>query len=176
VAFDVGEWTVRVLEDGLPPLPERLEPSQIVPVAAWRGERHGAVLFVRLWRNGQVDSDCAITQRRADGGWDEPWGWGGGPWVDDPLVRSETGWDGSPVAWLGTSGNDGVRAVEGAASKQVAAIEVEQAGRKWTVAIDSPCGAFVVGIESPGPASVRAVDEHGRMLRESRGRPAAIDV
>src|SRR4051794_12188158 len=60
VAYDIGEQTVKVVTEGLPALPDRFEPSQTLPVALWRGERNGAVLFVRLWRNGNYDSDCAI--------------------------------------------------------------------------------------------------------------------
>ena len=82
MGFDIDAWTVRVLEDGVPPLPGRLEPSQTVPVAVWRGEAHGAVLFLRLWRNGNMDCDCAITERRAGGGWDMPMGWGGSAWIE----------------------------------------------------------------------------------------------
>jgi hypothetical protein len=169
VAYDVAEWTVRVLEGGLPPLPDRLEPSQTVPVALWRGEQHGAVLFVRLWRNGNFDCDCAIAPRGA-GGWEEPSSWGGGGWIDEPLVRTQHGWDGDQVAWLGSSGTNGVRAVRGAASMAVSAIEVEQGGRKRSYRVDSPCGAFVVGIESPEPARLRAVDERGDPV----GRPRAV--
>jgi hypothetical protein len=58
VAYDIGEQTVKVLTEGLPALPDRFEPSQTLPVALWRGERNGAVLFLRLWRNGNYDSDC----------------------------------------------------------------------------------------------------------------------
>jgi hypothetical protein len=72
MALDIGEWTVRVLEGGLPPLPERLEPGDAVPVAVWRGERYGAVLFVRLWRNGAVHSEWAITERASPGGPSRP--------------------------------------------------------------------------------------------------------
>jgi hypothetical protein len=155
MGFDVFEWTVRVLQEGLPPLPDRLEPSQTVPVAMWRGESHGAVLFVRLWRNGNMDCECAITNRRADGGWDEPTASSGSAWIDDPLTRPEDGWRGERVAWLGVSGSDGVRAVRGAASKRVSAIELEQAGRRWSLPVESPCGC---------------------VLSDADGRPAEIAV
>ena len=60
----------------------------------------------------------------------------------------------------------------GAASQRVAAIEVEQAGRKWLVTIDSPCGAFVVGVESVEPATLRAVDEYGDALTGGHDLPS----
>ncbi len=177
MGFDVGTWTVRVLEEGLPPLPARLEPSQTVPVAVWRGERHGAVLFVRLWRNAQFDSDCVITDRQADGRWEGPMSWGGGPWLEEPLVRTEAGWDGWPVVWLGTTGVDDVLAARGAASARVAAIRVEQAGRVSTLPVDSPCGAVVVGVETGnGLATLEPVDADGKVLVRGRGQSAAIIV
>jgi hypothetical protein len=213
MAFDIAEWTVRVLDDGLPPLPAQLKPGQTVAVARWRGQRHGAVVFVRLWKNGNVDNDCAIAERAPDGSWEEPSAWGGTGWIDDPLVRSQNGWDGDPVAWLGLSGigfevvdesdyaggpddfqvvdvvkRDGpdedtarprfaeepwaglaVRALLGAASEQVAAIEVEHGGRTWEVPIESPCGAFIVGVEGPGPATLRVLGHDGQPLPDADG-------
>jgi hypothetical protein len=164
MGFDVGEWTVRVLEQGLPDLPDRLEPSQTVPLALWRGEQHGAVLFVRLWRNGQFDCDLAITERAVDGSWAEPLGWGGGAWIDDPFVRPDEGWDGDPVLWLGIGATHDCLAVRGAAAATVAAIEVEHEGERWQVPVDSPTGAFVVGVENPREPILRAVDDAGRPL------------
>jgi hypothetical protein len=134
------------------------------------------VLFVRLWRNGSMDCECAITERSAGGGWEEPVGSGGSAWIDDPLVRPEDGWQGEHVLWLGVSGSDGIRAVRGAASKRVSAIEVEEAGRSWSLPIDSPCGAFVVGIESPAPATVHAIDEQGGRCVTPDGELAEIAV
>jgi hypothetical protein len=169
MARDVDEWTVLVLEAGLPPLPRQLAPGETIPIALWRGERHGAALFVRRWRNGNIDSDCAISERSPDGSWARPGSWGGSGWIDDPLVRSATGWDGSPVVWLGSCGSDGVRAVVGAASAQVAAIGVAQDGREWTVPIESACGAFIVGIESAALVTVHMLDGEGRRLTDGDG-------
>ena len=169
MALEIGEWTSRVLAEGMPPLPEWLEPSAAIPIALWRGKRHGAVLFVRLWRNGTVDNECAISERAPDGSWARPGSWGGCGWIDDPLVRSATGWDGDPVAWLGCSSQGGVRAVLGAASRQVAAIAVEQDGHNWTVPIESACGAFIVGLEEPAVVRLSVLDRHGRRLADAEG-------
>ena len=175
LGFDIGEWTVRVLEEGLPALPRRMDASQTVPVAVWRGDRHGAVLFVRLWRNGRFDSDCAISERGADGSWEQPMVWGGGPWLDEPLVRSQSGWEGWPAVWLGTTGADDVLAVRGAASARVAAIRVEQAGRVSLLPVDSPCGAVVVGVYAgAGPATLEPVGPDAEVLVGEDGQSAAI--
>ena len=140
---------------------------------------------------------------------------GGSGWIADPLVRSENGWDGDPVLWLGRTGmgstafdqdeeepwpepepgnlgvsrplivpipegaseeearalvdafmkreedaaqaewdSTEVRAVRGAAAKCVAAIEVEQDGRTWTV----PARGAVVGAgEADGRATTVSI-------------------
>ena len=62
-----------------------------------------------------------------------------------------------------------LRALLGAASAQVAAIEVAHAGKTWTVPIESPCGAFIVGLEAPGPATLRVLDHDGRPLADADG-------
>lgn len=168
---------MQVLEEGLPPLPERLEKGQTVPIALWRGERYGAVVFVRLWRNGQVDHDCAITSRADDGAWEEPSSYGGSAWIDDPLHRPESGWDGEPVEWIGVTGIQEIRAVKGVASLEVASIGVEQSGRKWRVPIDSPAGAFVVGLEDPAPVILHALGAGGQLLsgNDTSWRLPALD-
>ena len=229
---DLDEFAVTVLSTGLPRLPSGLETGVLVPIALWRGARFGAVLFVRLWTNGNVDSECALVEREVDGAWGAVLGSGGGGWIDDPLVRNETGWDGDPVLWIGSNGiglqpddedyepafvpaegkqlglvsrpvivrvPEGLdddqarayldearkadrrrwearwdrldlRALRGVASTQVQAIEVEQGDRRWRVPIDSPCGAFLVGLEQRGPATVRALGHDGRPLADADGR------
>jgi hypothetical protein len=162
--MDIDEWTPQVLTKGLPPLPERLEPCQRVPVALWRGERHGAVLFVRLRSDGDTEFDCAIAERTQDGSWKEANSWGGGAPADIPLVRNKKGWAGEQVLWKGMLSDEDVRAVSGVAAVAIAAIEVEQGDRGWTFPIDSPCGAFVVVLETLGPATLRAVGSNGEVI------------
>ena len=70
---------------------------------------------------------------------------------------------------MGLSGLDDVRAVLGAASTPVAAIEVEQDGRSWTVPIESPCGAFIVGLEDPATATLRVLGHDGQQLAGADG-------
>ncbi|HSH58786.1 MAG TPA: hypothetical protein VK988_03925 [Acidimicrobiales bacterium] len=215
MGYEVGEWTVQVLENGLPRLPDHLEPGETVPVAFWRGQRFGAVLHMRLWRNGRWDSDCAVTERDAEGGWEHPSSWAGGGWVN-PFERPDDGWDGEPVLWIGRRllGFDDdaddespradhleymagetnlelrgsfrrpcrlenllseedfpIRVQEGMAARVVAAIEVQQGDRKTVYAIDSPTGAFVVGVESPGAAVLRPLGHDKQLLADSEGRP-----
>jgi hypothetical protein len=177
-----------------------------------------------------------LVERGADGRWEDVLGSGGGGWIQDPLVRSETGWEGDPVLWIGSQGasfesdepddyprpppepgelgishavtvrvppgltddqarayvehsNDrdrrvraarwdrlDVRLLRGVAACQVAAIEVEQAGQRSSVPIDSQCGAFIVGLEQRGPATIRVLGQDGRPLPDADGvteHPAA---
>jgi hypothetical protein len=174
VGFDLDYWTVRVLEHGLPPAPQRLKPSETIALARWRGTRHGAVLFIRLWRNGQFDSEVAITERNPDGSWAEPSMSAGGPWIDEPLVRPSAGWDGDPVLWLGMTGSGECIAVRGAAAKTIAAIGVEHAGRHSQFEIESPSGAFVVGVENPQQPVLFGLDHEGRRVDGAAFR-AVID-
>jgi hypothetical protein len=229
VGVDLEELAVRVLDGGLPVLPERLETGVPVPVALWRGRSFGGVLFLRLWTNGNVDAESVLVERDADGRWEDVLGSGGGGWIQDPLVRSETGWEGDPVLWIGSQGvglepdehddcpwppaepgefgtsyavtlrvppglsedqarayvehsNErerrvraarwdrlDVRLMRGVASRQVAAIEVEQAGQRSSVPIDSPCGAFIVGLEQRGPATIRVIGHDGLPLPDGDG-------
>jgi hypothetical protein len=231
VGRDLEEFAVAVLAAGPPPLPSGLETGVPVPLAFWRGARFGAVLFVRLWTDGNVDGECTLVEREADGTWGTVIGSGGGGWIDDPLVRNETGWHGDPVLWIGSSGlglqpddedreppfvpgdakrlgvsrpeivrvpedldEEQVRAyvdrateaerhlrearwdrldlrvLRGLASEQVHAIEVEQGDRCWEVPIDSPCGAFLIGLEQRGPATVRVLGHDGRPLADADGQ------
>jgi hypothetical protein len=59
--------------------------------------------------------------------------------------------------------------MRGVASRQVAAIEVEQAGQRSSVPIDSPCGAFIVGLEQRGPATIRVIGHDGLPLPDGDG-------
>jgi hypothetical protein len=104
VGYELQDLAVTALEASLPPLPTGLETGVPVPIAMWRGARFGAVLFVRLWTNGNVDGECTLVEREADGTWGTALGSGGGGWIDEPLVRNETGWHGDPVLWIGSSG------------------------------------------------------------------------
>jgi hypothetical protein len=154
MVWDFSEETVRVLTDGLPEPPPAAVPGLTFPAALHRGGFFGAVLFLRLWRNGNWDSDTAITCREGTG-WAYPSSCGGGGWTD-PYNRPIDGWNGDPLMICGGSGSgmdddDGnvryATAVDGLAAKAVAAIEYTTAGKTLRYSIDSPLGAFVIVVE-----------------------------
>jgi hypothetical protein len=173
MGFDIDECTTLVLSGGLPPLPASLEPGKTLPLARGLGDHYGAVLFVRRWRNDNVDCDVAILARDSSGSWAEFTTSSGSAWIDDPLTRSESGWNGEQVLWLGISGRDDVRVVRGAASDQVAAIRLKQEAQPVRVySVDSSSGAFLVGIESPGPAQLEPLSRSGETLFPTQDVPS----
>ena len=222
MGFDVDAQVIRVLEQGLPPLPATLEPEDTAPVAAWRGVRYGSVLLVRLINDGNDgDADCALAERDESGSW-RVVDWGGCPWHHRPFERPDSG----PVMWIEVqtretslsfevrdamaaiargepqdvieAGGEPVivrvpagsidpaaiarqaeetadfnaliasglttavpRLVLGIAPTGVAAIAIEQGGDRRTMPIDSPVGAFVLGIEAAGSATMQPLDPDG---------------
>jgi hypothetical protein len=171
MAWDFSEETVRVLIDGLPEPPPVAVPGLTFPAALHRGDYFGAVLFLRLWRDGNWDSDTAITYREGTG-WAHPSSCGGGGWTN-PYNRPNDGWNGDPLMICGGSGSgmdddDGhfrnATAVDGLAAKAVAAIEYTTAGKTLQYPIDSPLGAFVIVVESDEQPMLSARGRDGSPL------------
>jgi len=177
VNFDISQWTVRVLEEGLPPPVESVALGQTIPVARWIKDRYGAVLFVRQWRNGQWDSDCASTAIDSNGKWHQPGSHGGGKW-ENPLVRpSSDGWNGKPVIWLNWGGGFSpiddkyIRTIDGMTVPQVAAIELKhKTGELYQVVeVDSPYGAVVLGFSDDEAYLATPLDAFGKPFRGDDG-------
>jgi hypothetical protein len=171
MAWDFSEETVRVLTDGLPEPPPAAVPGLTFPAALHRGDYFGAVLFLRLWRNGNWDSDTAITCREGSG-WAYPSSCGGGGWIN-PYNRPIDGWNGDPLMICGGSGSgmeedDGhfryATAVDGLAAKAVAAIECTAAGKPLRYSIDARLGAFVIVVEGEERPMLSALGRDGTPL------------
>ena len=171
MAWDFSVETVSVLTDGLPQPPAPPVPGQTFPAALHRGERFGAVLFLRLWRNGNWDSDSAIAAR-AIAGWEEPGSCGGHDWIN-PYPRPADGWDGQPVRVLGTwrketqADDDSliqIAAVEGMTASCVTAIHCETHQGSFIYPVDSPLGAFVIVVEGDELPSLTPLDAEGNPL------------
>ena len=165
--------TMRVLTEGLPEMPERLERGQTIPLARWHGERFGAVLFVRRWKNDQIDTDTAISQRLPDGTWEEPYAYSGGPWFHEPLAPLPRGTAAGAIAWSGLHGNDEALVSIGKATDQVAGVQVSQCGRSWVVPVESPSGAVLVGVEGDEAPTWVAIDQKGSHIGEGGSLPSA---
>ena len=171
MGYDLEAVAVAVLENGLGPVPDDLPwDGSTVPVACATWEPFGAVLFVRRWRNGQWDSDTAITDRAPDGRWNLPNGCGGSAWLDTGLTRPAAG---EPLVWLGSSASglpapDGtypeVVAHRGVASRAVETLRVEQAGVTRIEPVESSAGAVLVLGDADLPIEVVALDAGGHPL------------
>src|SRR5689334_15044239 len=95
------EWDAsEVLLNGLPEPPVEPVAGREFVVARHDNGAVGAVLRLRLWRNGEWDSDAEIVWRSSDG-WEPSSGSGGGGWID-PYQRPRAGWDGQPLLRMGT--------------------------------------------------------------------------
>lgn len=158
-----------MLTDGLPERPRSPVPGQTFPAALHRGDRYGAVLFLRLWRNGQWDSDTAITRRTPEG-WAEPWGCSGGPWVDP--YSSSIRLDGQ-VEVFSTHMSEGVTAsgdpaqfvaVEGMVAPAVASLLCATSTGSFTYSIDSAVRAFVIVVDGNESPSLVPLDRAGQPL------------
>jgi hypothetical protein len=181
MGWDFAEATVRVLTGGLPAPPPVPVPGVTFPVAVHRGERLGAVLFLRMWRNGRWDSDMAITERDGEG-WVAPWSCGGGGW-GDPYQRPEDGWDGEPLLIHGSASYESERddgsvtrasAIAGVAAPKVARILCTNEATTFTYEVDSPLGAFVIVVEGDDPSLVGLGNDGVPVVASRPDRPPGV--
>lgn len=171
---ELGAW---VLDDGLPPLPSELGVDDIVPIARWRGEEVGAVLFASRYfddDDGEYRGDAEIqTYRRVDGEWLPSSGSGGGGWFEAPLQRPELPDSYAAVSHLhATQERTGpVCAAYGFAGRAAAFVEVVTPAGSTVAPLDSPVGAFVVASDGTSDAIVRVLSAEQRVLAEQRFAP-----
>jgi hypothetical protein len=176
MAWDAFQEAEDVLNLGLPEPPTIPAPGVTFPAARHCGERFGAVLFLRLWRNGQWDSDTVICAR-GDSGWEHAGGYGGGGWPD-PYERVG---DEPPLVIMGSmgtsfEGDDGsellVTAVDGACSPAVAAIHFITSSDSFLYPIESSLGVFVIAAAGSVERTFIALDRNGNELQTLRYDPA----
>ncbi len=169
MGWDFAKEAVRVLSEGLPEAPRSPTPGHTFPAALHRGDRFGAVLFLRLWRNGQWDSDTAIT-RRGGHGWAEPSACGGGPWVNPYEHGRELGGDVEVFSTIGSrevtpdGEPEDVVVVEGMVRPGVAGVLCRTSRGTFRYDIDSAVGAFVIVVEGNEEPSLVPVDHSGEPL------------
>ena len=163
------DWSIWVLDHGLPEMPDTVEIGWSVPVARWVGDSVGAVLHVQWqWTEDhaeeQPDRSLSLVQRQpADfliseveilagmsGKWQNPTGSGGTGWIDPPLARPERVGD-RHIGVFGLHGDAvGDPAVRWATIYGVTAppitylrVSVDSADIRYP--IESPTGAWIVG-------------------------------
>lgn len=174
MAWDAFKEAEDVLNLGLPDPPMSPAPGVTFPAARHCGQRFGAVLFLRLWRNGQWDSDTVICARGDNG--NTQVAQGGGGWLD-PYRR--TG-DEPPLTVMGSTGtwiedDDGsellVTAVEGACSPEVSAIQCTTLSDSFIYPVESRLRAFVIVAPGPVARTLTALDASGNELQSLRYDP-----
>jgi hypothetical protein len=168
----MADWSLWVVEHGLPDLPEEVRKGESVPVARWAGPRYAAVLHVQ-WMWGHDDPsedylasgiDCLV---RAGDRWESTDGGGGTGWPSARLVRPG---DIAPrqVRRLGLHGESGVAyacsVAYGVAGTDAAYVELVTGPGTQRWDLESPTGAWVVGWESTLPAEVRILDDSSQLL------------
>jgi hypothetical protein len=173
----MDEWSLWVLENGLPELPVSVKKGESVPVARWAGGTVGAVLHVQ-WMCDHDDRDAhhrapedddflaseVTCFYRVDGLWREGNASGGSGWYSPVLERSdligaaetrEFGLHGEGSCCVAPYG------ITGTAARL---IEVETGGRVERAPLESPIGAWVAAWEPASTATVRILGEDDVLL------------
>jgi hypothetical protein len=173
----MDEWSLWVLENGLPELPISVKKGESVPVARWAGHTVGAVLHVQwMWEHDDSDAHHRAPEDddflasevtcfyRVDGAWQEGNGSGGSGWYSPVFERSdligaaetrEFGLHGEGSCCLAPYG------ITGTAARF---IEVETGGRVERAPLESPIGAWVAAWEPVSTATVRILGEGDELL------------
>jgi hypothetical protein len=165
------EHALQALIDGPPGYGSGPRPGEAVPIARWVGERHGAVLMLRLRRDGIWDG-TTLHFERYRGGWELYLG-AGGPW-GDPTDRPLEGWDGAHIDWFGASEAGNVRVVRGQVSGSVTRLVMDPAGAGHALEIEPITGAYLAGNEGTESLRLVAYDADGASVDEAEIAPSGL--
>jgi hypothetical protein len=166
------DWSLWVLDHGLPALPGTLGANDSVPVARWVGPRWGGVFHVNWWRSDQPgepdEPDCDIEVfRRGESDWEPASGSGGSNWYSPPLSRPQV----PPryAAFGGTTYNGGEGgwwccALDGLVGVEADTVEVEDADGLTKNRLESQLGVVLVAVDGTRPATIRVRDSAGEVL------------
>ena len=165
------EWSMWVLDHGVPDLPEAVAAGDSIPVARWAGRRFGAVMHLQ-WCGGDPDTRYLGTEtelfRRTSDGWTALSGGGGTNWpFDPPLVRPSMP---ASAAFLGGStcsgdddglvcAHDGLVGIDGAE-----VVVADEDGRLERQPIDSPLGIVLVAVSGSERTTVTVLASSGEEL------------
>ncbi len=168
------DWSLWVLDHGLPDFPEVVRVGESVPVAHWVGPAFASVLHV-AWRWGDPDDEDYLVSdvevfRKSAAGWERSMGGGGTGWFDPPLRRPELEPREAWVVHEHCSGDEGWQccAVFGVAGVDAVQVRIEDADGVVTRPLDSPIGAFVACADGDHPALVRVLTIGGESLISER--------
>ena len=156
---DMDEWSLWVLENGLPTLPTPVKKGESVPVARWAGITVGAVLHVQWMLDDEPHDDFLASMvtcfRRVDGVWQQGNGTGGSGWYSPVLERSaHIGPE--QTKKFGEHGEGGCcLAPYGITGTAARFIEVETGGGVERSPVESPIGAWIAAWDPAFAATVR---------------------
>jgi hypothetical protein len=169
------DWSLWVLDHGLPSMPGDVAIGEAVPVAFWAGPRFGAVVHALRdldedEDDGEsLDEECVMFRRTASG-WEPFDGTGGTNWprsprferiVVPPRVVARFG--------LSAAADDAGSccAVHGAAGSGAKWVEVEDAEGVTREPLVAPMGVFVVATDAQREARLRVYDDAGSPLLDT---------
>jgi hypothetical protein len=168
-----GDWSLWVLDHGLPPLPDRVGFGESVPIAYWAGPQIGAVLHIQATaadphagEPARFDTEVTCFRRVGDH-WDAADAGGGTDWpAGASLARIQVapgyvGFGGE----LNASGDGPVcTAVEGVVGDNARWIEVTDPAGTIRRPVDAPVGVIVIGIPAARPVTIRVLDSADREI------------
>jgi hypothetical protein len=174
--FPLDNETARVLNCGLPESARNAGLDYTGPVAYWRGERYGVVA-----RLEHSDGSYHLTNRICELHPNGEWGNRGGGrcyLLHHPTDWSGERWNERQVDWVaGLSFEGEAAATFGWARGDVAKIEARVGDSAMArVDIESPFGAFVIGLEPPADGELVALDHRSNPILRSDGTIESFTV
>ena len=169
----ITEWSLWVLDHGLPSLPERIEFGQSIPVACWAGPLVGAVLHIQATA---ADPDFDEPERfdteiecfrRVDGQWNVANATGGTdlpPGATLARIEAAPGYVGFGGEMTATGDGPACTAVDGVVGIDARWIEVTDRGEVIRRPIEAPLGIVVVGVADHRPVTIRVLDHDNQEL------------
>ena len=163
------EWSLWVLDNGLPDLPVVMRKGESVPVARWVGAAVAAVLHVQwMWGSDDPDDDFLASEvacfSRVDGGWWSSGASGGTGWPSAILGRSDS-LGRTETQSFGVHGEAGrCMAIFGITGTAARFIEVETDGRVERAPLESPIGAWIACWDPASATTVRILGDGDTLL------------
>jgi len=168
----MSDWSLWVLEHGLPAPPDALDDGEALPIARWVGPRFGAVLHISRYLDDEdserrIDTEVEVFCRSGES-WEQSYGSGGSSWYDPPLIRLPLQPRQAFTSHQHCSGNEDwyCCAIDGVAGVDAAWVEVLDADGTTRRPIESALGAFIACSDGKRDAVVRVLDASGVVLVE----------
>jgi hypothetical protein len=173
-----------VLVDGLPPMPENIEPGQSYPIAAWSDGHNGAVLYAHRRAAGafahpgeEYEEEIEHLELNPVDGWVGVSS-SGGDWPN-PFDPPRQLLDKYKAFVTGVSGSSGVNGdiwfVGGLCADAVSKVEIHAAEENETIDVDPDRRTFLIGSTDP-EARVRFLDQSGAPITDHRGRVVEVTL